>query len=303
MYIMLAAPWLAMGYSITGGITGGQGNSPRFAIAIPSSLDTAYAGIVLFGIFQITNLPEGRYIVAGFQDLNTNLFPDSGEPYGIYGGNYPDFVNLPPNATGININLDNPQAAAYFRGTMTYAGTTTGPCIVMATRDAGFNMEPRGAGFLVGDTANGELIGTDGNGNYAGAADSAGQMYAIAFMDLDADLYPDFSEPRGAYGGAIPEPFTLVAGDTLENINFVLLDPQYRVVDLTVTRSGPDVWLNWSPAPGEPLEYQVWWSQWPEIEPEEGVLLGTTDSTYFVQFGGVSLSNYSTYSVTAIYGP
>jgi hypothetical protein len=208
-------------YTVTGTIEGGEGFPLRWVFAVPTSLDTFYATVAVpfVNTYMVANLDSGSYFFAAYQDVNTSLIPDLGEPYGFYGGTVPLPLVVDQNLTGINITLTTPTQGG-FSGAIIYEGVNTGNTLIVAYDTPDFTGTPRGAGFLMNNT---------GNGTYTAITDSQDTFYAFAFMDLNRNLQYDPGEPYGVYGGATPQAFVVELPDMPTGIDIRIVDPESAV--------------------------------------------------------------------------
>jgi hypothetical protein len=213
-------PLTSQAYTVTGSIEGGEGFTLRWVFAVPTSLDTFYATIAIpvMNTYTVANLDSGSYFFAAYQDVNTSLIPDLGEPYGFYGGTVPLPLLVDQNLQDINITLTTPEQGG-FSGAITYGGTQTGNTLIVAFDNPDFTGTPRGAGFLMNNS---------GNGTYTAITDSQDTFYAFAFIDLNSNLQYDVEEPIGVYGGETPEPIA-VELPMPTGIDITMSDPESAV--------------------------------------------------------------------------
>jgi hypothetical protein len=219
--LLCCLPLTAQSYTVTGTIKGGEGMTLRWVFAVPTSLDTFYATIAIpfINTYTVQNLDSGNYFFAAYQDVNTSLIPDLGEPYGFYGGTVPLPLLVDQNLTGIDITLTTPEQGG-FSGEITYEGEFTGNTLIVAYDNSDFTGTPRGAGFLMNNT---------GNGTYTAITDSQETFYAFAFMDLNSNLQYDIEEPIGVYGGETPQAFEVTLPDMPTEIDIRMVDPESAV--------------------------------------------------------------------------
>jgi hypothetical protein len=214
-------PLTSQAYTVTGSIEGGEGFTLRWVIAVPTSLDTFYATIAIpvINTYTVANLDSGSYFFAAYQDVNTSLIPDLGEPYGFYGGTVPLPLLVDQNLTDVDITLTTPDQGG-FSGEITYDGTHTGNTLIVAYDNPDFTGTPRGAGFLMNNT---------GTGTYTAITDSQETFYAFAFMDLNSNLQYDVEEPIGVYGGDDPQAFEVELPDMPTEIDIRMADPESAI--------------------------------------------------------------------------
>jgi len=240
--LVISAPAFAQ-YSISGSLSGGQaGLYPKAAIAFPVQGGNYTYAVTFFASYTIGDLAAGGYIVAAFQDVNWNFFPDPGDPFGYYDGDQVTIVNLPPSQTGIDIHL-NLQPDERFYGTIYYEGTLTGATILRAFDNPSFAGNPVKID-IVRDTTGA------GTGPYEFRI-SPGTYFFQAHMDQNGDLEPNVGEPFGYYGEpADPAPVIVTATNWPTGIDVTMQEiPLLPVTDLTVTRDTTDIVLQWSPVP------------------------------------------------------
>lgn len=207
----------ASGFTVSGNISGREGVALTYVYTVPTSLDTFYVTIANFlnGDYSQGNLAEGSYIFFAFQDANFSFLPDPDESRGFYGGEVPQILEVTSDLTDIDIELMPPNTGG-FSGTISYAGSETGPTYVFAHRTNTFDGLPSGTGLLLNNT---------GNGDYTAIVDSFGVYYAFAFMDLNTNFQYDIGEPYDVYGDDLePEPISIEQGETFpDDVNFELV--------------------------------------------------------------------------------
>ena len=216
--IALILPVLtAMGFTVSGNVSGASGFSLVFVYTIPTALDTFYVTIAnpFNGNYSQGGLDSGGYTFMAFQDLDVNLVPDIDDPRGFYGGDIPTVLQVTEDVSGIDIELAAPNTGG-FLGTITYEGTETGTTLIFAHRTNTFEGLPSGASVLFNNT---------GNGDYTAVVDSFGTYYAYAFMDLNTNFQFDEGEPYDVYGDdAEPEPISIEQGEQYpDGIDFELI--------------------------------------------------------------------------------
>jgi hypothetical protein len=214
-------PLTSQAYSVTGTVEGGEGNGLKYVFAVPTSLDTFFFTIEIpfVNMYIFMNLDSGSYFFAAYQDVNSSVIPDLGEPYGFYGGTVPAPLLVDQNLEDINITLTTPEQGG-FSGAITYGGTQTGNTLIVAYDNPDFTGTPRGAGFLMNNT---------GNGTYTAITDSQDTFYAFAFMDLNMNLQYEPEEPFGMYGGATPQAIEVELPDMPTGIDIRMADPESAI--------------------------------------------------------------------------
>ncbi|MBU0690622.1 T9SS type A sorting domain-containing protein [bacterium] len=221
IFLLFSLPLTARPYQVTGTILGGEGFQLRWVFAVPTSLDTFYAAVAIpiFNTYTVSNLDSGSYFFAAYQDVNTNLIPDLGEPFGFYGGTLPAPLPVDQDLAGIDIELSAISQGG-FSGEITYSGESTGTTLIVAYDNPEFTGTPSGAGFLMNNT---------GNGSYTAITDTQATFYALAFMDLNGNLQYEADEPLGVYGGATPQSFEVELPNMPDAINIRLADADVAV--------------------------------------------------------------------------
>lgn len=207
----------ALGFTVSGNVSGASGFSLVFVYTIPTALDTFYVTIAnpFNGNYSQGGLDEGGYTFLAFQDVNLNLTPDLDEPRGFYGGDIPEILEVTEDLEDIDIEMNAPNTGG-FSGTVTYEGEETGGTFIFAHRTNDFGGLPNGASVLFNNT---------GNGDYTAIVDSFGVYFAYAYMDLNTNFQYDIGEPYDVYGDdAEPEPILIEQGEPFpDEIDFELI--------------------------------------------------------------------------------
>ena len=230
-------------YGIEGSISGGVGGLyPKAAIAFRSGSTTFSFGLTFFSNYSISDLDSGDYVVACFQDINLNMFPDPEDPFGYYAEPEIVIITLPPSQSGINMTLNIPPNER-FSGTVTNNTTQAGAAILRAFDNPGFSGVPASIDIVRDTTGSGE-------GPYEFRIDP-GTYYLQVHMDSDGGLEPNVGESYGYYGASgVPQPIVVTSSSWPTGIDVIMEEiPLMPVTDLTVALSGTDIVLQWSPIP------------------------------------------------------
>lgn len=221
VFLLFCLPISALPYSVSGTVIGGEGLPLRWVFAVPTSLDTFYATVAVpfVNTYSFAGQDSGSYFFAAYQDLNTSLVPDLGEPFGFYGGTFPTPLLVDQNLEGIDIELSAITQGG-FSGEITYSGENTGATLVVAFDNPEFTGTPSGAGLLMNNS---------GNGSYTAITDTQATFYALAFMDLNGNLQYDVDEPLGVYGGDTPQSFVVELPTMPDAIDIQLVDADVAV--------------------------------------------------------------------------
>ncbi len=207
----------ALGFTVSGNVSGRTGIAITYVYSVPTSLDTFFVTIAnpFNGNYSQGNLDSGSYVFFAFQDASFNLLPDPDESRGFYGGEVPQTVLVTSNLDDIDIVLLPPNTGG-FSGSITYAGEETGATYIFAHRTNTFEGIAGGAGILFANT---------GNGDYTAIVDSFGVYYAYAFMDVNTNLQYDVGEPWDVYGDDLePEPISIIQGQQFpDEVDFELV--------------------------------------------------------------------------------
>jgi len=216
IFLLFCLPLTARPYSVSGTIEGGEGFPLRWVFAVPTSLDTFYVTVANLFTYEYTvsNLDSGSYFFAAYQDENTSLIPDLGEPFGFYDGVIPTPLLVDQDLDGIDITLSSINQGG-FSGEITYEGVNTGTTLIVAFDNPEFTGTPSGAGFLMNNS---------GTGTYTAITDTQATFYAVAFMDLNGNLQYDTEEPFGVFGGDTPQSFQVQLPDLPTDINIHIVD-------------------------------------------------------------------------------
>lgn len=216
LFGLLVPLWNALGFQISGNVSGRDGLALTYVYTIPTTLDTFYVTVAnLFNGNYSQTVDEGGYMLFAFQDANFSFLPDIDEARGFYGGQIPQVLEVTGDTSGVDIELLPPNTGG-FTGTVTYEGTETGATYVIASRSNTFEGLPNGVGLLLTNT---------GNGDYTAIVDSFGVYYAYAYMDANGNLVYDIGEPYDVWGDdAEPEPMNIIQGEGYPtDINFELI--------------------------------------------------------------------------------
>lgn len=275
LLLVILTPALSQ-YSITGNLTGGVGGlSLKIAISFDIVGGTFAPALSTYGSYTISDLAAGNYIVAGFQDVNWNFFPDAGEPFGYYDGNQVVIVTVPPSHSGIDIELEI-QPDERFSGNVTYSGTLTGATILSAFSDPTFSGNPVKID-IVRDTTG------SGTGSYEFRIDP-GTYYLRAHMDRNGDVEPNIGEPYGYYGSPnTPQPIVVTTSSWPSNIDVHMEEIPLLPVDLIIQRQdSTGITLTWEPIPFVQV-YNIYRDTTPNIIPGGIPHASVTDTNWVDQ--------------------
>lgn len=219
--VLFAVPLRA--FEIAGEIISEDAFPPAAVFAIPTTFDTFYVTIEgLFNSRYSFELDSGSYYLAAYQDINLNLTPDLGDPFGFWGeGQLPSALLVEQDHDTIDIELSTTNQAG-FSGEISYDGDSAGATLVVVSENPDFTGLPSGAGILFDLTGDSDT----GNGPYTALCDSAGSYYAFAYMDVNGNIQYDNDEPMGVYGGDTPQVIEVVIGDLPTDIDIVLQDAE-----------------------------------------------------------------------------
>jgi uncharacterized protein (DUF2141 family) len=271
--IMMVTVPVSAQYSISGTISGGEpGLAPNIALAFQVGGSGFYYALAVLGSYTISGLDSGDYLVAAFQDLNLNLFPDPGDPYAYYDGNEVVIVTVPPSQTGIDMNLVTPPNDRFY-GSITNATAQQGVTILTAYDNCTLGGEPARID-LVRDTTG------SGSGPYEFRVDP-GTYYLQAHMDRNGDLEPNIGEPYGYYGQPNdPQPISVTPTNWPSGIDVTIDEiPLLPVIDLVATRMDTHLVLSWNPVPFVEV-YNIYRGLSPDISPGGLPHASVSDTTW-----------------------
>ena len=278
-------------YGIEGSISGGVGGFyPKVAIAFQGGGTNYSFGVTFLSDYSISDLGPGNYVVACFQDINLNLYPDPGDPFGFYDDPEVLILTLPPSQSGINMTLNIPPNER-FSGTITNNTTQAGATILRAFDNPGLSGIPASIDIVRDTTGSGE-------GPYEFRIDP-GTYYLQVHMDSDGGLEPNIGEPYGYYGApGAPQPIVVTSGSWPTGIDVTLEEiPLLAVTDLTVTLSGTDIVLQWSPIPFVAV-YNVYRGTDVGVTPGGSPIATISDVTWIDTDVAIGMNSYF-YVVTA----
>ncbi len=278
-------------YGIEGSISGGIGGFyPKVAIAFLSGGTTFSFGLTFFSNYSISDLGPGDYVVACFQDINLNMFPDPGDPFGYYDDPELMVITLPPSQSGIDMTLLVPPNER-FSGTVANNSTQSGATILRAFDNPGFSGVPARIDIVRDTTGSGE-------GPYEFRIEP-GTYYLQAHMDSDGGLEPNVGEPYGYYGApGGPQPIVVTSSSWPTGIDVTIEEiPLLAVTDLTVALSGTDIVLQWSPIPFVAV-YNVYRGTDVGITPG-GTLIATISDVTWIDTNAIIGTDRYFYVVTA----
>ncbi|MBN2090113.1 T9SS type A sorting domain-containing protein [candidate division KSB1 bacterium] len=178
------------------------------AVRIPPSMNQLYYPTVIQGVgsYEITDLPDGLYLVGAFIDFDGSEGPNPGEPVGIY----PDFVLLKDNATMENINISLvklPAGSGAISGKVLYNGKQAGPVKIISL---GISHTP----------FNYQMVNITEDNTYKIDNLKDGNYIIVGYMDVNKNGLPGLSEPLGTVMHFIP----VVEGEETPNIDIKLTD-------------------------------------------------------------------------------
>ncbi len=178
------------------------------AIRIPPSMNQLYYPTIFQGVgsYEITDLPDGLYLVGAFIDFDRSQGPNPGEPVGIY----PDFVFLKDNATveQVNISLTNlPAGSGAISGKVLYKGKQAGPVKIISL---GISHTP----------FNYQMLNISEDNSYKIDHLKAGNYILVGYMDVNKNGLPGLSEPLGA----VMKFVSVAEGEETPNIDIKLDD-------------------------------------------------------------------------------
>lgn len=178
------------------------------AVRIPPSMNQLYYHVTIPGpgSYEISDLPDGLYLVGAFMDFDGSEGPNPGEPMGIY----TDFILLKDNATLENINISLmklPAGDGAISGKVIYGGNQTGPVKIISL---GISHTP----------FNYQMVNISENNAYKIDNLKAGNYILVGYMDVNKDGLPGLSEPLGAVMKFVP----VVEGEETSDIDIKLDD-------------------------------------------------------------------------------
>jgi len=193
--------------------------------------EIAFASMTSAGNYSIDILPPATdYTVLAFVDSNGNNWQD---PLEAKGSSSPVTVSK-DGVTAVNLLVRDPgfgsSGSSVLKGTVTYAGSSTGTVIVAFGLDEEFNFIP----YLLSQTSTGtyQKTGLQGNTSY----------YIGAFIDVNGDGVPnDFgagAEPSGMYQVDDEPARIFVPVSSAVFAHVTLEDPPSGVISGTVTYQG-----------------------------------------------------------------
>lgn len=289
LMIVVVPSWTQ--YSIEGNISGGLvGLYPKVAVAFLSGTTDFSYGLAFLGHYSISDLDSGNYIVACFQDINYNLFPDPEDPFGFYDEPEVLIITIPPSHSGIDMTLHIPPEDR-FSGTVTNNTMQWGATILRAFDNPEFSGTPVRIDIVRDTTSQGE-------GPYEFRIEP-GTYYLQAHMDRDGALEPSVGEAYGYYGApGDPQAIVVSSSSWPTSIDVIMESiPLTAVTDLTVVRSGNDIALQWSSTPFVEV-YHVYRSADAGVTPGGTPIAAISDVTW-IDTDAMAVTDRYFYIVTA----
>ena len=195
-------------------INSGGGHGLYYVFVIHLGIVDPLAGtdvLTTAGHWEVNGVSDGTYFVLAYRDINANLIPGREEPMGFFGSPLPKPVVISggQSVAGVDVSLQQVNAAAELLGKVTYAGQQQGRIWVLPHLGPDFEfLNVRGIPATITEP-----------GAYQSFALQSGEYFVTAYMDVNGNLMHDEGEPIGTSRAVTVD---VTPGVTYSNIDIAL---------------------------------------------------------------------------------